>query len=257
MAKSEAKTAAPPKVKPGVKSKVLSPKEIEAADIMSAKPAPRPKLVTVPSGTEQTVNNPPPVLPKPELMHKDSSSVEAALGSEVDQSIKAHLQVYSATVNSVVQYLEIARRNMVAALVLAKDSGGRSNDYATIYAAIYRGNAVLEEANKPLGAVLGELKNIKVPEAFERDDIKTLTMADGARITISNVVRASVIGGKKDEAFAWLRSTDQADLITETLNASTLTAFARSLMEQNKSLPEELFNVVVMPTVSLTGSKKK
>lgn len=172
-------------------------------------------------------------------------------------SIKANIDDYNDNVLDLVRYSHLAHRCAVRALMAVKEAGGRAHDYANLYAAIYRGEAKIQEALKPLLEIFTELKTVKVPEAFENDNVKTLTMADGARISISQVVRASVVGGKKDQAVAYLRQNELGDLITETLNASTLSAFVKTLLEKNESLPSELFNVAVVPQVSLTNSKPK
>lgn len=63
----------------------------------------------------------------------------------------------------------------------------------------------------------------------------------------------------KQAAYWWLRLNGMGSLITETINASTLSAAARKQMEDGKDLPETYFKVDIVPNTSVTkvADKKK
>lgn len=92
-----------------------------------------------------------------------------------------------------------------------------------------------------------------LPRAFDKAGVKTITLDDGRRVTLSGLVRASI--KDKEAGYDWLRKNGGEDLIQPTVNASTLAAFARARMEDGEDLPEEYFNVYVMPSVSVTQTK--
>jgi hypothetical protein len=92
-----------------------------------------------------------------------------------------------------------------------------------------------------------------VPAAFEREEATTLTIKAGYRITISQRYYASIIPDKKADAYKWLRANKLDDLIQETVNASTLSAAGKELLEtKGKELPEGMFNCHFQPNTSIT-----
>lgn len=91
-----------------------------------------------------------------------------------------------------------------------------------------------------------------LPLMFKENVVTSITV-DGYRFTISQTVRASIPADTKPQAYQWLRDNELADLIIETVNASTLAAEARKMLEDGeKELPEPLFKVALVPNVSIT-----
>lgn len=114
----------------------------------------------------------------------------------------------------------------------------------------------LEEVCKTLGAIKTRMQYTTVPTKFETDGTKTLTTDDGFRITTSQTVRASIID--KPLGFQWLRDNELGDIIVEQVNASTLSATAKHMMEnEGRELPETLFRVEIITGTSVTAVKSK
>lgn len=105
-----------------------------------------------------------------------------------------------------------------------------------------------------LGKVLEKMRQETIPNSFKETGVTTLTV-DGFRFTISQTLRASIKADKKADAYEWLRENDLADLITETVNASTLSAQARKMAEDGLELEPDLFNVSIVPNTSITQAK--
>lgn len=126
---------------------------------------------------------------------------------------------------------------------------------ARAYVLMHRINERLlseDKALKPLKSLYSDYKNVKVPEAFEQAGVDNMPLSEGFRVGITTNVRASVVPGQKEGAFAWLEENEKGDLIQPTLNASTLSAFARECREKNIDLPAELFNVALMNNTTVT-----
>lgn len=102
--------------------------------------------------------------------------------------------------------------------------------------------------------ILKQLKEADIPSKFEELGITTITV-NGYRYTKSETIRASM----KDKGAAkdWLRHNDLEDLITETVSASTLSATARTLLEEGRELPEDVFNVYILNNTSVTKVSPK
>lgn len=145
--------------------------------------------------------------------------------------------------------------SLIARLMRVKEGGMKSVELATLYADVRLAHDGIEEATKKLKGLKEQLKALLLPEAFDRDEIKTLTLEDGHRITIGTRVVASIIPDSKPLAFTWLRTNNHGSLIQETVNAQTLGAFARAEMEAARELPDNLFKVTVLHEASFTKGK--
>jgi hypothetical protein len=113
----------------------------------------------------------------------------------------------------------------------------------------------LEEAIKPFKQVVTIYKEKRVPEAFELEGVTTLNLSNGYRITTTSQARASIRAEAKEMAYQWLRDHEMEALISETVNASTLSATARQLLEEGRELPDELFNVHMQNGTSVTKTR--
>lgn len=103
----------------------------------------------------------------------------------------------------------------------------------------------------------GELRYGVVPKIFELSKTKSWTSDNKVRFTVVDTLSAGIIPDKKEKAFTWLRKHEHGDLIKETVNAQSLSATARYLMEQeNKELPESMFTIKTGQYVSITGRGK-
>ena len=120
---------------------------------------------------------------------------------------------------------------------------------------VFRGlkelNDKYSETGKLLSAAIEVLKHNIIPEKFESSKVSSFTTTTGYRVGISMLTRASMTdkeGGKQ-----WLRDNGLGDLITETVNASTLSATAKSLLEEGgKELDPQFFKTSIVPTTSVT-----
>lgn len=110
----------------------------------------------------------------------------------------------------------------------------------------------VEEQMKLLTEKIDNCRHTILPLMYKENSITSITV-DGYRFTISQTVRASIPPATKLQAYEWLRENDLSDIIIETVNASTLAAQAKKMLEDGeKELPDTLFNVALVPNVSIT-----
>lgn len=109
-----------------------------------------------------------------------------------------------------------------------------------------------EKSFKQFKSLWKETKELTVPQCFEQSGVDSIPLSEGFRVGTSVRIMASVVSGQKEAAFAWLRENEAGELIQPTLNASTLSAFAKQRGEKNEELPEELFKVYDQPNTSVT-----
>jgi|2_EtaG_2_1085320.scaffolds.fasta_scaffold01111_6 hypothetical protein len=141
----------------------------------------------------------------------------------------------------------------------AQNEASKTEKTADILDAFYQIKTIGERAAelaKSINKVRSFVKEVIIPERFEAEDIKTVTLDElGQRFTVSSQLRASIKGDMKEEAYTWLRADGLGDIIKETVNSSTLSATARSYVAENKEFPEELFNLQVFSNTSMTKTK--
>lgn len=127
------------------------------------------------------------------------------------------------------------------------------------YVLLKQAQEALNEAAKNLSEIRRSVQYEHLPKVFEREGAEsTAVVVDGRtyRVTPTEALRVSIKGEKKSEAYEWLRGNGLESLITETVNASTLSAAVKERMAENKGVPEDMFNVLVQPSVSVTAVKK-
>ena len=86
---------------------------------------------------------------------------------------------------------------------------------------------------------------------FQNQGVKTIKLDDGKRVTVNVRWSASTVDMQK--AMEWMRQTGNDGLIIETINARTLTSFAKAETLAGRPLPEELFNVGTAQHISVTA----
>jgi hypothetical protein len=135
----------------------------------------------------------------------------------------------------------------------AKDAG--SIPLARAFVTLHRLHTRVDEELEPLADMFKRYKEQEVPATFEVDKITHVPLEEGFRVGLSSRLFASIPVGKRDHAFQWLRENGLGDLITATVNAGTLSAAAKTLMEEkNQELPAELFSVALVPNTSVTST---
>jgi hypothetical protein len=127
-----------------------------------------------------------------------------------------------------------------------------SASLADAYAGLVDRFEVITGILKPLKEEIELTKTVRIPEAFARDKVKTLTTESGYRVTVSMNVYAGFREGQREAAYEWLRNNGMGSIIIETVNSSSLSKLARETLEAGKELPDELFNVALVPGVSKT-----
>lgn len=114
----------------------------------------------------------------------------------------------------------------------------------------------VDALKKLLYKAMDDYETVVVPAVFEVEGATSVNLAIGYRVTISEVIRASIPAETKGAAYNWLQENNLGDLITSTVNASSLSATARALLVEGKELPAPLFKTAILPQVSMTKLKK-
>jgi hypothetical protein len=144
----------------------------------------------------------------------------------------------------------LINNDLVKEFLAAED--GDVVEFARAFVSLRKLKDKLDELDKAFSKLFEPAKVEKLPGAFDRAGVPSVTLDEGYRVTVSQTVRASVRADQREGAAAWLRDHDMASVVTETINASTLSAIARSMLEDGSELPQEHFTVAIIPNTSVT-----
>ena len=114
----------------------------------------------------------------------------------------------------------------------------------------------VKDAREDLAKISDFLSKDVIPDVVrdlrERTGEKPPFNIDGVgRVSIATRVSCSIID--KPKGYAWLRENNHGALIQETVNSSTLSAFAKSYIEdEGRELPEDSFKMSSMSYTSIT-----
>jgi hypothetical protein len=121
--------------------------------------------------------------------------------------------------------------------------------------------ADMREEFEGLGAKLGELGKLdqnlsytKIPECFDAHGIKNVRVNGYGLVGLNRRWSCSILD--KPKGYAYLRDNGQGGMITETVNAMTLGAWARGQVEdEGREPPDDVFKTSIARYVSLRRSK--
>lgn len=91
-----------------------------------------------------------------------------------------------------------------------------------------------------------------IPEMMENEGINKVDFDGIGRVATQGNIYASIIKGKKEEAYDWLRDNGHGDLINGTVNASSLKAFLKECMREGIQFPDDLFKATPYMMATIT-----
>jgi len=156
-----------------------------------------------------------------------------------------------------VQMENLAKTALPEQLAAARSEGAVQT--ARSFVVLDRLKKSFEELTKLVGAVYTAEKDDRVPLAIEGEGLNNVPLSEeGFRVTNSIKLRASIVPDAKDEAYKWLRANNMGSLITESVNASSLSSdLGYMINEENREPPSGLFNIFFAMSASVTAVKKK
>ncbi len=121
---------------------------------------------------------------------------------------------------------------------------------------------LLKDRKKEISRELQDLNNEIEKVDSELAELMTLSETqnftrNGTMFSLKSTVHASAIGGKKDELCTTLKETGFGDLVYETINANSLSAFVKEQTEENEgNLPAWLDGLVNVYEKTSVGVRK-
>ena len=110
----------------------------------------------------------------------------------------------------------------------------------------------LEDALKEINEEFDFLRITKIPTVMRDDGVDRLSVSGVGRVSITADLHVSIKADQKEAFYDWLRDNGRGDLISETVNASTLKAAVKRMFQSGEIVPEELLNVSPFERASIT-----
>lgn len=85
-----------------------------------------------------------------------------------------------------------------------------------------------------------------LPKKMEEAGLEKFTV-DGRPITTRIEIYTSIPADHREEAYAWLRKHGLGEIITNTVNGSTLRATVKEQLHNGQHFPEDLFKITMEP----------
>jgi len=99
----------------------------------------------------------------------------------------------------------------------------------------------LDEAKKPLTERYDAIRFAELPTAIEEAGISRMSIHGVGTVFLYTDVNAKILD--KERAMEWMRDNGYGDLVTVTVNGSTLKAWAKERLTEGEELPVDLFSV--------------
>lgn len=82
-----------------------------------------------------------------------------------------------------------------------------------------------------------------LPDRMDEEGIETLKIKGVGRLQAQADIRCSMPSGNSEALKKWLKEHGHGSMISDVVNASTLKAFVREMMKEEKEWPKDLLNV--------------
>lgn len=110
----------------------------------------------------------------------------------------------------------------------------------------------LDSELKKINSRFDYLRLAAVPNKMDEEGIDNITIEGVGRLGLTSDAYVSIKAGMKDQAWQWLSDNGHGDLITETINPSSLKAAVKQMISKAEEVPEDLFNVTPFTRASIT-----
>lgn len=133
------------------------------------------------------------------------------------------------------QFLEATERSFKHELLEAEAEG----DLVALVTAFFHFDQFckrLDDAKKSMRNMLQGFERAAIPKAFETQGLDRIRIPE-IKKSVGPQAQFSASVVDKDKLFEWLRENGQGDVIQETVNSSTLTAFVKRMIEETGSEP--------------------
>lgn len=117
---------------------------------------------------------------------------------------------------------------------------------------LQRAKEELEDRVKGYNAHIDFLRITKIPTVMEDEGIERISVAGVGRVSLTADMHVSIKADAKPAFYDWLRDNGRTDLISETVNPSTLKAAVKKMIRDGEETPHHLLNISPFVRASIT-----
>lgn len=110
----------------------------------------------------------------------------------------------------------------------------------------------LEAQVKELNRHFDFLRITKIPAQMEEEGIDRINVTNVGRVSLTADMHVSIKAEMKEQFYQWLRDNGREDIVTETVNPSTLKATVKNMVKNGEEYPDDLLNVSPFTRASIT-----
>lgn len=125
-------------------------------------------------------------------------------------------------------------------------------DYVRLQDQLNRLIDSLGESKSALQKTYDWLREGKLPEIMESQELEGLRVEGVGRVHLQPDVRISIKADSKVQAYEWLGDNGHGGIIQETVNSSSLKAFYKGELKKGNELPADLFNISLFTRAVIT-----
>lgn len=82
-----------------------------------------------------------------------------------------------------------------------------------------------------------------IPDVMVDEGVETMNVTGVGRLQFSTDIRCSVLSSNRELLKCWLRDNGHGDLVSESINSSTLKAFIKEMIKKGGKYPSELVKI--------------
>lgn len=139
--------------------------------------------------------------------------------------------------------------NSIGAALGAEATPGEMAEMFVLLRELYE---TADEIKKHYGKAFDWLRVTYIPNRMDDLGATSIKLDGLGRLGLTDDLRVKTID--REAAFRWLEDQGLGDLITETINASTLKATLRRMMKKGEEVPDSLFELAPFTRANLTKS---
>jgi hypothetical protein len=126
------------------------------------------------------------------------------------------------------------------------------NQLISAMATLSKAKEDAEDVLKRINAEYDFLRITKIPTKMEDEGVDRISITGVGRVSLTADMHVSVKADMKEKFYEWLHDNGRENLITETVNASTLKAAVKQMYKAGEEVPEDLLNVSPFTRASIT-----
>jgi hypothetical protein len=108
----------------------------------------------------------------------------------------------------------------------------------------------LDSHKSAVGKVYDYVRTHAVPMKMDEEGVESITVQGVGRVSLTSDIYLKI--NNKEASFEWLAENGHEDLISETVNASSLKALIRRMLRDGIEIPEDVYQVTPFSRATIT-----